>query len=29
VYGFDLARLEPDIERVGFEVDGPPDPERR
>jgi hypothetical protein len=29
VYGFDLALLGPAIERVGFEVDGPPDPDRR
>ena len=29
VYGFDLARLAPEIDRVGFEVDGPPGPDRR
>ena len=29
VYGFDLARLAPDIERVGFEVDGSPAVGRR
>jgi len=29
VYGFDLEALAPDIERVGFEVDGPNVPDRR
>jgi hypothetical protein len=29
LYGFDLQQLAPDIERVGFEVDGAPDPDGR
>ena len=29
LYGFDLAQLAPDIERVGFEVDGSAGPGRR
>jgi hypothetical protein len=29
LYGFDLGLLAPEIERVGFELDGTPSPDRR
>jgi hypothetical protein len=29
LYGFDLVSLAPDVERVGFDIDGVPSPDRR